>query len=239
MLRWLRPPPRRRSQPLPTMHQPVSPASFLSEGRWLAVKAEKEPINICAEPPSSSTPVVTPSVDPLVLAPQDAEEQSGTGILCVSDASAQPSGSSTTLIVVDDKEKQPSSTRARSLRSDRAVRVLGHFWLELGRYVATGQYTCSVAKWRPSLARALLLRSNRAVRFLDRYIATDLGSSSVATSLVRARSLRSDRAVCMHGRCVAILHGLSVVRLPYSSSSVAGLDTSVALGQPVFDSIEI
>ena len=109
MLRWLRPPPRRRSQPLPTMHQPVSPASFLSEGRWLAVKVEKEPIHIFAEPPSSSTPVVTPSVDPVVQAPQDAEEQSGTGILCVSDASAQPSGSSTTLIVVDDKEKVTES----------------------------------------------------------------------------------------------------------------------------------
>ena len=36
-------------------------------------------------------------------------KQSGTGILCVLDASAQPSGSSTTQIVVDDKEKVTES----------------------------------------------------------------------------------------------------------------------------------
>ncbi|KAF3557582.1 hypothetical protein F2Q69_00013418 [Brassica cretica] len=72
-------------------------------------KAEKEPIHICAEPPSSPAPVVTPAVDPVVQAPQDAREQSGMGILCVLDALAQPSGSSTTSIVVDDKEKVTES----------------------------------------------------------------------------------------------------------------------------------
>ncbi|KAG5383555.1 hypothetical protein IGI04_035025, partial [Brassica rapa subsp. trilocularis] len=42
------------------------------------------------------------------------------------------------------------------------------------------------------------------------------------------------------GRYVAIVLGLSVVRLPYSSSSVAGFRyVYVTLGQPVFDSIEI
>ncbi|KAF2574179.1 hypothetical protein F2Q70_00004356 [Brassica cretica] len=40
-----------------------------------------------------------------------------------------------------------------------------------------------------------------------------------------AWSLRSDRAVYMLGSCIAIVIGLSVVRLPYSSLFVAGLDT--------------
>ncbi|KAF3507673.1 hypothetical protein F2Q69_00004996 [Brassica cretica] len=72
-------------------------------------KAEKEPIHVWAEPPSSPTLVVTPAVDPVVQAPQDMGEQSGTGILCVLDASSQPSGSSTTPIIVDDKEKVTES----------------------------------------------------------------------------------------------------------------------------------
>ncbi|KAF3564446.1 hypothetical protein DY000_02016238 [Brassica cretica] len=77
--------------------------------------------------------------------------------------------------------------------------------------------------------------SDRAVRVLGRYVATEryacsteLGSSSVATwrlSGARARLIRSDRAVYMLGCCVAIVIGLSVVRLPYSSLSVAGMDT--------------
>ena len=72
-------------------------------------KAENEPIKVCIEPPSSPALVVTPVVDHVVQAPQDAGEQSGMGILCVLDASAQPSGSSTTPIVVDDKEKVTES----------------------------------------------------------------------------------------------------------------------------------
>ncbi|KAF3596575.1 hypothetical protein DY000_02020462 [Brassica cretica] len=90
----------------PSDNAPACVAGFLSFREKMARrKTEKEPIHFCAAPPSSSAPVVTPTVDPVVQAPQDAGEQSGTGILCVSDASAQPSGSSTTPIVVDDKEK--------------------------------------------------------------------------------------------------------------------------------------
>ena len=81
-------------------------------------KAEKEPIHVCVEHPSSSAPVVTPAVDPVVQAPQDAGEQSGTDILCVSDASAQPSGSSTTPIVVDDKEKVTESMPSPPTRKE-------------------------------------------------------------------------------------------------------------------------
>ncbi|XP_048632889.1 uncharacterized protein LOC125607133 [Brassica napus] len=94
----------------PSDNAPACVAGFLSFREKMARrKAEKEPIHVCAEPLSSSAPVVTPAVDLVVQAPQDAGEQSGTGILCVSDASAQPSGSSTTPIVVDDKEKVTES----------------------------------------------------------------------------------------------------------------------------------
>ncbi|KAF2607290.1 hypothetical protein F2Q68_00043068 [Brassica cretica] len=55
--------------------------------------------------------------------------------------------------------------KVRSLRSDRAVYVLG-------RYVATEPCTCLVATWRPSLAGARSLLSDRAVLMLGRYVAT-------------------------------------------------------------------
>ncbi|WZZ14658.1 hypothetical protein YC2023_107747 [Brassica napus] len=83
-------------------------------------------------------------------------------------------------------------------------------------------------------------------RKLDRFVAIEtcidrawleLGCY-VATSSTRARSLRSDQAwlelgryvaseryACMLGRCVAIVLGLSMVRSPYSSSFLAGLET--------------
>ncbi|KAF3516287.1 hypothetical protein DY000_02059992 [Brassica cretica] len=73
---------------------PASVAGFLSfRDKMARPKAGKEPIHVCAEPPSSPAPVVTEAVDPVVQAPQDAGEQSGMGILCVLDASAQPSES--------------------------------------------------------------------------------------------------------------------------------------------------
>ncbi|KAF2608441.1 hypothetical protein F2Q68_00044158 [Brassica cretica] len=69
--------------------------------------------------------------------------------------------------------------KVRSLRSDRAVYVLGRYvyvatkpcpwslrrdraWLELGRYVATEPCACSVAMQRASRVRARSLRSDRA-----------------------------------------------------------------------------
>ena len=57
--------------------------------------------------------------------------------------------------------------------------------------------------------RARSLRNDRTAHVLGRYVATKLGFE----------------LVCMLGRCVATELGLSVVRLPYSSLSVAGLDT--------------
>ncbi|KAF3516285.1 hypothetical protein DY000_02059990 [Brassica cretica] len=94
----------------PSDNAPASVAGFLSfRDKMARPKAEKEPIHVCAKPPSSPAPVVTAAVDPVVQAPQDAGEQSGTGILCVLDASAQPYDSSTTPIVVDDKEKVTES----------------------------------------------------------------------------------------------------------------------------------
>ncbi|KAL0667995.1 hypothetical protein Bca4012_030699 [Brassica carinata] len=83
MLRSLRP------------HSPACVAGFLYFREMTARrKAEKEPIHVYAGPPSSPAPVVTPAVDLVVQAPQDAGEQSG---------------SSTTPIVVDDKEKVTES----------------------------------------------------------------------------------------------------------------------------------
>ncbi|KAF2538390.1 hypothetical protein F2Q68_00021223 [Brassica cretica] len=98
--------------------------------------------------------------------------------------------------------------KVRSLRSNRAVCVLG-------RYIATEPCACSVAK---------SLRRDRAVCVLSRYVATELGWS-LRPSRVRPRSLRSDRAVCVLGRYVATELGLCVVRLPYLSLSLADLDT--------------
>ncbi|KAF3576672.1 hypothetical protein DY000_02031654 [Brassica cretica] len=59
--------------------------------------------------------------------------------------------------------------------------------------------------FRPSLARVRSLRSDRAVCVLGRYVATEIWLEL--------------------GRYVATELGLSVVRLPYSSLSVVGLDT--------------
>ncbi|KAF3533330.1 hypothetical protein DY000_02042592 [Brassica cretica] len=57
--------------------------------------------------------------------------------------------------------------------------------------------------------RARSLRSDQTERMLGRYVATDLGSSSVATT--RARSLRRDRAGRVLGRYVATELGSSSV----------------------------
>ncbi|KAF2561828.1 hypothetical protein F2Q70_00016934 [Brassica cretica] len=64
--------------------------------------------------------------------------------------------------------------KVRSLRSDRAVCVLG-------RYVATEPCKCSIATKRLSLAGARLLRSVRAVFVLGLYVATEPCAWSVPT----------------------------------------------------------
>ncbi|KAF2553535.1 hypothetical protein F2Q68_00035217 [Brassica cretica] len=50
-----------------------------------------------------------------------------------------------------------------------------------GHYEATERDRRSVAMLRPNVARARSLRSDRAGRVLGRYVAIELGSSSVAT----------------------------------------------------------
>ncbi|KAF3537210.1 hypothetical protein F2Q69_00021457 [Brassica cretica] len=86
---------------------------------------------------------------------------------------------------------------------------------KLDRFVKIETCTCSVA-----LARARWLRSDQAGRVVNRYVATELSS-------VHAWSLRSDRAWLVRGP-IAILE---LVRGWFRY-------VSVALGQPVFDSIE-
>ncbi|KAF2603645.1 hypothetical protein F2Q70_00026125 [Brassica cretica] len=91
-------------------------------------------------------------------------------------------------------------------------------------YLCGGRVAGDKDRSRSFEVRARSLRSDCAVGVLGRYIATELDSSSVATSRpssTRARSLRSDRAVCMLGLRVLIELGLSVVRLSCSSSSMA------------------
>ncbi|WZZ50672.1 hypothetical protein YC2023_050779 [Brassica napus] len=70
--------------------------------------------------------------------------------------------------------RRPSCVRARSLRSDQAVCVLG-------RYVATELGWSSVATSRPSCVRARSLRSDRAWLELGRYVATEQCACSAAT----------------------------------------------------------
>ncbi|KAF3574798.1 hypothetical protein F2Q69_00059726 [Brassica cretica] len=86
-----------------------------------------------------------------------------------------------------------------------------------------GRYVATELGWS-SVARAWSQRSARAVYVFGPYVVTELIWSS-RPSRVRARSLRCDRAVCVLGRYLAPEVGLCVVRWPYLSLSVADLDT--------------
>ncbi|KAF2534175.1 hypothetical protein F2Q70_00029533 [Brassica cretica] len=89
---------------------PACVTGFLSFREILAHrKVEKEPVHADTELLSSSILVVTSTHEPEVQIPQDAGAQVETGVSCVPDASAQPSGSSTTPILVDCKEKATES----------------------------------------------------------------------------------------------------------------------------------
>ncbi|KAF3592791.1 hypothetical protein DY000_02021347 [Brassica cretica] len=95
---------------VPSDSAPACVTGFLPFREKLARrKAEKEPVHADTELPSSSVLVVTPAHEPEVQVPQDTGAQVETGISCMPDASAQPSGSSTILILVDDKEKATES----------------------------------------------------------------------------------------------------------------------------------
>ncbi|KAF2539631.1 hypothetical protein F2Q68_00021592 [Brassica cretica] len=67
-------------------------------------KAEKETAHADAELPSSSVLVVAPTHEPEVQVPQGTGAQVETGIPFVPDALAQPSGSSTTPIIIEGNE---------------------------------------------------------------------------------------------------------------------------------------
>ena len=72
-------------------------------------KAEKETARADAEHPSSSVLVVASTHEPEVLVPQGTGVQVETGIPFVPDALAQPSGSSTTPILIEGNEKATES----------------------------------------------------------------------------------------------------------------------------------
>ncbi|KAF3486561.1 hypothetical protein F2Q69_00053103 [Brassica cretica] len=96
--------------PASSVEVPACVAGFLSFQEKLARrKAEKEPVRADTEIPSSSALAVAPTHGPEVQVPQDAGNQVETSVPCVTYALAQPTGSSTTLIFVEDKEKAAES----------------------------------------------------------------------------------------------------------------------------------
>ncbi|KAF3530210.1 hypothetical protein DY000_02039715 [Brassica cretica] len=96
--------------PVSSSEAPACVAGFLSFREKLSRrKAEKEQVRVDTELPSSSALAVAPTYGPEVQVPQDAGTQVETSVPCVPDASAQPTGSSTTPILVEDKEKAAES----------------------------------------------------------------------------------------------------------------------------------
>ncbi|KAF2613603.1 hypothetical protein F2Q70_00011526 [Brassica cretica] len=93
-----------------SVEAPACVAGYLSFREKLARrKAEKEPVRADTELPSSSALAVTPDHGAEVQAPQNAGTQVDTSVPCVPDTSVQPTGSSTTLILVEHKEKAAES----------------------------------------------------------------------------------------------------------------------------------
>ncbi|KAF3531003.1 hypothetical protein DY000_02039725 [Brassica cretica] len=89
---------------------PACVAGFLSFREKMAHrKAEKETACADAELPSSSVLVVAPTHEPEVQVPQGTGAQVETGVPFVPDALAQPSGSSTTPILIEGNEKATES----------------------------------------------------------------------------------------------------------------------------------
>ena len=72
-------------------------------------KAEKETDRADAELPSSSILVIAPTHEPEVQVPQGTGEQVKTDVPFVPNAFAQPSGSSTTPILIENNEKATES----------------------------------------------------------------------------------------------------------------------------------
>ncbi|KAF3608940.1 hypothetical protein DY000_02048908 [Brassica cretica] len=95
--------------PIPTypVEAPACVANHLSfRERLVCRQAEKEQVRAGAEFPSSSELAISPGHGTEVVTPRDAGTLAGSGIL---DASALPAGSSTTPILVEDKERAADS----------------------------------------------------------------------------------------------------------------------------------
>ncbi|KAF3608584.1 hypothetical protein DY000_02048868 [Brassica cretica] len=96
--------------PASSVKVPACVAGYLSFREKLARrKAEKEPVRADTELPSPSALAVAPGHGVEVQVPQNAGTQVEKSVPCVPDASVQPTGSSTTLILVEDKEKASES----------------------------------------------------------------------------------------------------------------------------------
>ncbi|KAF2551318.1 hypothetical protein F2Q68_00034196 [Brassica cretica] len=105
--------------PASSVEAPACVAGYLSfRGKLARRKAEKEPVRADTELPSSSALVVTSDHGAEVQAPQIAGTQVDASIPCVPDTSVQPTGSSTTLILVEDKEKAAESMPPPLARKD-------------------------------------------------------------------------------------------------------------------------
>ncbi|KAF3543177.1 hypothetical protein DY000_02006860 [Brassica cretica] len=105
--------------PAPSIEAPACVAGFLSfHEKQARRKAEKESVRAAAELPSSSTLAVAQTHGPGVQVPQNVGTQVDTSISCVPDALAQPTGSSTTPILVEDKERAAESMTPPSTRKE-------------------------------------------------------------------------------------------------------------------------
>ncbi|KAF3574615.1 hypothetical protein F2Q69_00059711 [Brassica cretica] len=95
--------------PIPTspVEAPACVADHLSfRERLVRRQAEKEQVRAGAEYPTSSALAIAPGHGTEVVTPRDAGTLAGSGIL---EASALPAGSSTTPILVEDKERAADS----------------------------------------------------------------------------------------------------------------------------------
>ncbi|KAF3591479.1 hypothetical protein DY000_02021725 [Brassica cretica] len=105
--------------PASSVEAPACVAGNLSfRGKLAHRKAEKEPVRADTELPSSSALVVTSDHGAEVQAPQNAGTQVDASVPCVPDTSVHPTGSSTTPILVEDKEKAAESMPPPPARKD-------------------------------------------------------------------------------------------------------------------------
>ncbi|KAF3484804.1 hypothetical protein F2Q69_00052244 [Brassica cretica] len=102
----------------PSDNAPSCVAGFLSFRDKMAHRKAENALSCDAELPSSSVMVVAPTHEPEVQVPQDTGAQVEMDVPFVPDALAQPSGSSTTPILIESNEKATESMPPPSARKE-------------------------------------------------------------------------------------------------------------------------